>query len=307
MSTYFKSSDDTFKFTGRVDIEGELYINGVPEAVGGTGATGPTGPEGPQGPDSTVTGPTGPAGGPTGDTGPIGSIGPTGDTGPTGSIGPTGADSIVTGPTGPTGSGGPTGANSVVTGPTGATGSVGPTGAFGGPKGDTGPTGRTGPTGPIGDTGPTGPTGETGPTGPTGPTGADSTVTGPTGDTGATGPSPTTLIIAVSDEFSSLTTGLNKMTFRAPFNMTLTDDPRASLSKASSSGDVIVDILNNGTSIFNSNKIKIAETEETSVTASPKPGLNVTSISDDSKFTIDVTSAGTDARGLKVTLYFTPN
>lgn len=304
MSTYFKSSDDSFKFTGRVDIEGSLYINGVPEAVGGTGATGPTGPEGPQGPDSTVTGPTGPAGGPTGDTGPQGPVGGAGPAGPTG---PTGADSTVTGPTGysgPIGYTGPTGEPSTVTGPTGQ---QGPTGAYGGPKGDTGATGRTGPTGETGPSGPTGYTGPTGESGPTGPTGADSTVTGPTGSTGYTGPSPTTLIVAVSDEYSPLTTGLAKMTIRAPFAMTLTNLPRASLTVPSSSGDVEVDIKNNGTSIFGGQKLKIDAGGESSTTATPPtPTLDTTSISDDSKFTIDVISAGSGATGLKVTIYYTP-
>lgn len=208
MSTIFTSSDDQFEFNGRVDIIGNLFING--SALVGTGGTGPTGPggaTGPQGPESEVTGPTGPQGlqGPIGDTGATGArgaTGPTGIDGATGYTGPTGP-SGETGPpgaaanTGATGETGPTGATGGdgPTGPTGRTGPTGATGPSGGPPGPTGPTGEagqqgdpgaTGPTG-IGATGPTGPFG--GPAGPTGPTGIG--VTGPTGlngDTGPTGP-----------------------------------------------------------------------------------------------------------------------
>ena len=204
MSTIFTSSDDQFEFNGRVDIVGNLFING--SALVGTGDTGPTGPSGatgPQGPLNVTPGPTGPTGiqGPIGDTGPTGvkgATGPTGDTGPTGIDGPTGptgwtgpagaaANTGATGDTGPTGPTGDTGP----TGPTGF-GDTGPTGPSGGPPGPTGPTGQqgdvgaTGPTG-LGATGPTGPFG--GPAGPTGPTGLQGD-TGPTGigETGPTGP-----------------------------------------------------------------------------------------------------------------------
>lgn len=209
MSTIFTSSDDQFEFNGRVDVNGNLFING--SALVGTGDTGPTGPggaTGPQGPASTVTGPTGPQGlqGPIGDTGATGArgaTGPTGDLGATGSSGPTGptgftgpagaaANTGATGDTGPTGPIGDTGP----IGPTGPTGNSGPTGPSGGPPGPTGPTGEagqqgdvgaTGPTGDMGSTGPTGPFG--GPPGPTGPTGNSITgATGPTGDQGPTGP-----------------------------------------------------------------------------------------------------------------------
>jgi hypothetical protein len=196
MSTIFTSSDDQFEFNGRVDVIGNLFING--SALVGTGDTGPTGPggaTGPQGPQSTVTGPTGPSGvqGPIGDTGATGArgaTGPTGDSGPTGytgPIGPTGetgpaGSATNTGATGPTGDQGATGD----TGPTGPTGigETGPTGPSGGPPGPTGPTGEAGQQGDVGATGPTG----IGATGPTGPFGGPPGPTGPTGDFGPTGP-----------------------------------------------------------------------------------------------------------------------
>ena len=308
MSTYFKSSDNIFRFDGRVDIVGELYINGVLEDLGGTGATGPTGPEGPQGPQSMVTGPTGLAGPPGGPTGDIGPTGPSG-VGPTGDIGATGPQGD-TGPSGPTGSVGPTGPSitgpdgASVTGATGPTGNLGPTGPFGGPQGATGPTGRSGPSGPLGptgDIGPSGPTGPTGETGPLGPTG----YTGETGPTGYTGPSPTTLIIAVSDEYSTISSGTAKMTFRAPFAMTLSGLPRANLTSASSSGNVLVDINASSVSIFDTQKLQIDQGSSTSVGATASPVLVTTSISDDEVFTVDIDSPGTDAVGLKITMYYT--
>lgn len=206
MSTIFTSSDDQFEFNGRVDIIGNLFING--SALVGTGDTGPTGPggvTGPAGPASAVTGPTGPTGGqgslgdtgPTGvrgATGPTGIDGATGPAGVSGPTGPTGADGAAanTGATGPQGDTGPTGTVGP-TGPTGVDGQTGPTGPLGGPTGPTGPTGEAGQQGDVGATGATGPTGNVGPTGPfggpagpTGPTGAS--VTGPTGTAGSTGP-----------------------------------------------------------------------------------------------------------------------
>ena len=215
MSTIFTSSDDQFEFNGRVDIIGNLFING--SALVGTGDTGPTGPggvTGPAGPQSSVTGPTGPTGnqGPVGDIGPTGvrgQTGPTGVDGASGSTGPTGPTGL-TGPagdatnTGATGETGPTGPSGSIgpTGPTGIDGQTGPTGPSGGPPGPTGPTGEPGQQGDNGQTGATGPTGLQGPTGPfggpagpTGPTGLGATgptgasVTGPTGpEGGPTGP-----------------------------------------------------------------------------------------------------------------------
>ena len=229
--------------------------------------------------------------------------GETGPTGPTGPAGDAGADSTIAGPTGPQGIQGIQG----VTGPTGAQGIQGVTGPTGA-QGIQGVTGPTGAQGIQGVTGPTGPTGAdstvAGPTGPTGPTGADSTVAGPTGPTGPTGPSPTTLVIALSDEVTALTTGV-KVTFRAPFAMTLTSIPRASLSTASSSGAVTVDIKEAGTTILGANKLSIDASETTSTTAAVATTLADTAIADNAELTFDITGAGAGALGLKVTMYYT--
>ena len=111
------------------------------------------------------------------------------------------------------------------------------------------------------------------------------------------------LTLALSDETTSITTGVAKITFRAPFAWTLTRIPRASLSSASVSGIPTVDINVNGNSIL-STKLTIDENEKTSTTAATAAALSSTSIADDAEITMDVDVAGSAAKGLKVTLYY---
>jgi len=113
-----------------------------------------------------------------------------------------------------------------------------------------------------------------------------------------------TMTVAVSDETTALTTGNAKLTFRAPYAMTLTQIPRSSVSQSSSSGLVTVDINEDGTSILGANKLSIDATEKTSTTAATPTTLADTSIADDAEITMDIDSAGTGARGLKVVLYY---
>ena len=113
-----------------------------------------------------------------------------------------------------------------------------------------------------------------------------------------------TLTFAVSDEVTNLTTGTAKITFRAPFAMTLTQIPRASLSTASTSGLVTCDINEAGTSVLGANKLSIDANEKTSTTAATATTLADTAIADDAEITIDIDAAGTGAKGLKITLYY---
>lgn len=106
--------------------------------------------------------------------------------------------------------------------------------------------------------------------------------------------------IAVSDEATALTTGAAKITFRMPFAMTLSSI-RGSLGAASSSGVVTVDVNVNGSSIL-STKLTIDASEKTSLTAATPAVISSASIADDDEVTIDIDAAGTDAKGLKVTL-----
>jgi hypothetical protein len=118
------------------------------------------------------------------------------------------------------------------------------------------------------------------------------------------GGSPTTItIVAVTEETSNLTVSSARMSFRAPQAMTLVSIPRASLATASTSGLVTCDIKLNGTSILGVNKLSIDANELTSVTAATATSLDTPSIPDDGLITIDITSAGTGAKGLKITFY----
>ena len=112
-----------------------------------------------------------------------------------------------------------------------------------------------------------------------------------------------TLSVALSDEYTPLTTGTAKVTIRAPFGMKLFQIPRASVTTASNSGIPTVNIKVGGTTIF-STKLTIDVSEKTSVTAAIPAVLSTTTIADDAEITFDVDVAGNLTTGLKVTLYY---
>ena len=85
--------------------------------------------------------------------------------------------------------------------------------------------------------------------------------------------------------------------------MTLYPIPIASLSTASSSCTPAVNIQKNGTTIF-STTLTIDANEKTSVTAATTAVLSTTTFADDDEITMDIDTAGTGAKGLKVTLYY---
>ena len=111
------------------------------------------------------------------------------------------------------------------------------------------------------------------------------------------------MTIALSDETTTITTGTAKVSMRAPFGMTLTKIPRASLATVSSSGLPTVDIKKNLTTIF-STLLSINANALTSVSATTPAVLSTTTFLDDDLITFDVSVAGTGAKGLKVTLYY---
>jgi hypothetical protein len=106
--------------------------------------------------------------------------------------------------------------------------------------------------------------------------------------------------IACSDETTALTTGAGKVTFRMPYALTLTKI-KASLTTASTSGLVTVDVNKNGVSLF-STLLTIDVNEKTSATAATPAVLSTTVLVDDDEITIDIDVAGTGAKGLKVYL-----
>ncbi|WP_192355578.1 hypothetical protein [Mesorhizobium mediterraneum] len=117
----------------------------------------------------------------------------------------------------------------------------------------------------------------------------------------AAGGNPTeSMIIAVGDETTAITTGTAKVTFRMPYAFTLSS-VRASLTTVSSSGTPTVDINENGTTIL-STKLTIDASEKTSTTAAAAAVISDTALADDAEITIDIDVAGTGAAGLKVYL-----
>jgi hypothetical protein len=108
------------------------------------------------------------------------------------------------------------------------------------------------------------------------------------------------IIIAVSDETTTLTTGTAKVTFRMPYAFTLLE-VRASLTTVSSSGVVTFDVNESGASIF-STTLTIDASEKTSTTAATPAVISDTSLADDAEITIDIDGAGTGAKGAKIYL-----
>lgn len=107
-----------------------------------------------------------------------------------------------------------------------------------------------------------------------------------------------TLHFAVSDETTAITTGTAKVTFRMPFAIALTR-VKATLTTASTSGVVTVDINEGGASIL-STKLTIDANEKTSQTAAAAAVISASALADDAEMTIDIDTAGTGAAGLKV-------
>lgn len=108
-------------------------------------------------------------------------------------------------------------------------------------------------------------------------------------------------IIAVGDETTAITTGTAKVSFRAPWAMSIFG-VKASLTTASSSGVVTVDINESGASIL-STKLTIDANEKTSITAATPVVISDNAIAADAEITIDIDAAGTNASGLKVTIF----
>lgn len=108
------------------------------------------------------------------------------------------------------------------------------------------------------------------------------------------------IVIPISDETTTITTGTAKVTFRMPFAMTLTA-VRASLTTASTSGLPTFDINEGGSTIL-STKITIDANELTSTTAATQPVISDSALADDASMTIDIDVAGTGAKGAKIYL-----
>jgi hypothetical protein len=113
---------------------------------------------------------------------------------------------------------------------------------------------------------------------------------------------PAEIGVAASDETTALTTGDGKATFRMPYAMTLTG-VRASLTTASSSGAVTVNIRAGGTDVL-STALTIDQSELTSATAATPAVIDGAQddLTADEEIKVDIDGAGTGAAGLKVWL-----
>jgi len=110
------------------------------------------------------------------------------------------------------------------------------------------------------------------------------------------------IVVACSDETTNLATGTAKVTFRAPFAMTLTE-LRANVNTAPTGSTLIVDVNLNGSTMMTTNKLSIDASEETSETAATAHALTTSAIADDDEITIDIDQVGSTVtgKGLKVT------
>lgn len=107
-------------------------------------------------------------------------------------------------------------------------------------------------------------------------------------------------VIAMSDETTSLAM-TNNVSFRMPHAMKVTN-VRASLTTASTSGNVTVDVFESGTSIFGTDKLVINQQSRTTGNSIVTTTISDSSLADDAEMWCNVKLVGTGAKGLKVTL-----
>jgi len=103
-------------------------------------------------------------------------------------------------------------------------------------------------------------------------------------------------VVAISDETTDLTVGTGKIIFRMPYAMTLSSI-RASVTTAPTGANLIIDVKQNGTSIFTTNLLSIDATEKTSTTATTAPSITTSALTDDAEITIDITQIGSTIAG----------
>jgi hypothetical protein len=113
-------------------------------------------------------------------------------------------------------------------------------------------------------------------------------------------PAPVVLQLACSDLVTALATATGVAYCRAPCAFTITA-VRASLLTASSSGLPTVNIKKNGVTVL-STALSIDATEKTSTTAATPAVISVPAVADDDELSIDITVAGTGAKGLIVSI-----
>jgi hypothetical protein len=117
--------------------------------------------------------------------------------------------------------------------------------------------------------------------------------------------SPIEFVIACSDETTALTSGVAKVTFRAPVAFRLTD-VSASVTAAPTGSPLIVDINQGGNSVLTSPKLNINAGTLSSRASSSPPSIiaDYRDIGQEGQITIDIDQVGSTVagKGLKVVL-----
>ena len=115
------------------------------------------------------------------------------------------------------------------------------------------------------------------------------------------------MVIACSDEGTALAVADGLATFRMPFAFTLTAI-RASVTTAPTDADIIVDVTQNGASLYTTTLLHIDALDKTSVGSATTPNLTTTALTDDAEIKINLDQIGSTiaGTGLKVYLIGTP-
>lgn len=108
--------------------------------------------------------------------------------------------------------------------------------------------------------------------------------------------------VAASDEFTPLTVGTGKVTFRLGLALTLSD-VRASLTTAATGSAVEVDVKADGVSIF-STLLTIDSGDKTSVGAATPAVISAGALAADTEMTVDISQIGSGDAGTGLKLWF---
>jgi hypothetical protein len=107
---------------------------------------------------------------------------------------------------------------------------------------------------------------------------------------------------AVSDETTDIANGTEKLTFRMPHGMTLTE-VRASVSTAPIGSPIILDVNQNGVSIFTTNLLSIDDGEKTSATSAITANITTALLTNDAEIKVDIDQVGLTTAGTGLKIY----
>ena len=114
---------------------------------------------------------------------------------------------------------------------------------------------------------------------------------GAQGIQGVAGSSAAALGVAAGDETTEATAGTGKVSFRMPYAFNL-DELRVTAVNAPTGSPFVVDIFDDGASVFGVTKLQIDTGFESSVSSSTPPTFTPQLVADDSEITVDFVSVG---------------